>query len=192
MRERRSFQIGVELRAAGEGKMPMIAGHAAVFNKPSEDLGWFREKIAPGAFAESIGKDDVRALFNHDPMYVLGRNTAWTLRMNEDSQGLAVEIDPPDTQWARDLITSIERGDISQMSFGFDTLDDEWAMENGENMRTLKRVKLYDVSPVTYPAYPQTDVNTRSLDAIWAEGKARLEVRPSGIALLRHRLEFEA
>jgi HK97 family phage prohead protease len=148
-----------------------------------------------GAFKDSIGADDVRALFNHDPMYVLGRNTARTLRMTEDVQGLAVEIDPPNTQWARDLITSINRGDISAMSFGFDTIDDEWAMESGENMRTLRRVKLYDVSPVTFPAYPQTDINTRSLDSIWAEGKARLAfdaVRPSGIALLSHRLELEA
>ena len=194
-RERRAFPI-FELRASAgsDGKMPMIVGHAAVFNKPSENLGYFREKIMPGAFKDSIGTDDVRALFNHDPMYVLGRNTARTLRMTEDAQGLAVEIDPPDTQWARDLITSIGRGDISAMSFGFDTLDDEWAMERGENMRTLKRVKLYDVSPVTFPAYPQTDVDTRSFDSIWADGKARLaigEVRLSGVALLRCRLELE-
>jgi HK97 family phage prohead protease len=192
--ERRAGRI-LELRAA-PGAMPKITGYPAVFNSLSENLGHFRERVAPGAFKASIRADDIRALFNHDPMRVLGRNKAGTLTLREDAHGLAAEIDPPDIEWARDLVTSIERGDITGMSFGFDTLDDDWAVENGETVRTLRRVKLHDVSPVTFPAYPGTDVNVRSLESIAAEGRRRLGraaiSRPSGIALLRHRLEFEA
>lgn len=144
----------------------MIAGHAAVFNQLSEDLGGFREQIAPGAFADAIQKDDIRALFNHNPDFILGRNLSGTLRMREDARGLAIEIDPPDTQIARDLIVSMERGDITQMSFGFSVRPNgqNWAKDdNGQVVRTLTKVRLFDVSPVVYPAYPQTDVAVRSL-----------------------------
>ena len=172
--ERRTFamvELRVEERADGEGDDAprRIVGHAAVFDSLSEDLGGFREKVAPGAFAASIASDDIRALFNHNPDHVLGRNgEAGTLRLAEDDKGLAIAIDTPDTQVARDLVTSIERGDISQMSFGFRTIGDEWQMVDGENVRTLQAVKLFDVSPVTFPAYLQTDVAARSLD-VWKE-----------------------
>lgn len=162
--ERRSFtldEIRVEKREDGSAK---IVGHAAVFNQLSEDLGGFREQIAPGAFADALA-DDVRALFNHNPDYVLGRNLSKTLRMVEDSRGLAIEIDPPDTQVARDLMVSMARGDITQMSFGFSVRPNgqNWAKDDeGRVIRTLTNVRLFDVSPVTYPAYPQTDVAVRS------------------------------
>lgn len=186
--ERRSFmasdlrlkkRVGdsVDDAPGGESKMPVITGHAAVFNKKSEQLGsWmpFREKVAPGAFKDTIDQDDIRALWNHNPDHVLGRNKAGTLRLKEDDQGLAVEIDPPEAQWARDLCASIERGDVSQMSFGFGCLTDSWGLEDGEDTRTLGKVKLYDVSPVTFPAYPGTDVSSRSLDDIAAEGRRRM------------------
>ncbi len=156
----------VELRADGDSRK--LTGHAAVFNKWSEDLGYFREKIDPAAFDKSLKADDVRALFNHDPNYVLGRNKAGTLELSTDNKGLKVEIDPPDTQWARDLAVSIGRGDISQMSFGFRTITDEWTHFNDSNKpsdRVLLEARLFDVSPVTYPAYPQTDVKVRSIIA---------------------------
>lgn len=159
-------------------KPKMMMGHAAVFNKLSVDLWGFREKIAPGAFADAIKEDDVRALFNHDPNFVLGRNKAGTLRLSEDDVGLAIEIDPPDTQAARDLIVSIERGDITQMSFGFQLVTDEWDYTDRQNpVRTLKKVKLYDVSPVTYPAYEDTDVELNSLKekmAAWERQSSQL------------------
>lgn len=162
--ERRNLEI--ELRLINEeGKKPKIRGYAAVFNKLSEDLGGFREKIDPGTFKDSIGRDDIRALFNHDANYVLGRNKAGTLTLTEDEKGLSIEIDPPDTQYARDLQESIKRGDISQMSFGFVTLKDSWEYDRKKPerdvVRTLQEVRLFDVSPVTYPAYPQTSVKVR-------------------------------
>ena len=157
-------ELKVETRADGK---KMIRGHAAVFNQLSEDLGGFREQLAPGAFSEAIEKDDVRALFNHDPNFVLGRNLSGTLTLKEDSRGLAIEIDPPDSDVVRDLVLKpIERGDITQMSFGFTVRPNgqDWAKDDaGQVVRTLKRVRLFDVSPVTYPAYPQTDVAVREM-----------------------------
>lgn len=143
-----------------------IEGHAAVFDSWSETLGGifpFKEKVRKGAFAESIGKDDIRALFNHDPNYVLGRNRAGTLELVEDDVGLRVRITPPDTSWARDITTSIRRGDISQMSIGFVVEDDEWSSKDGIDTRELKKVRLFDVSPVTFPAYTTTDVGVRAM-----------------------------
>lgn len=143
-----------------------IEGHAAVFDSWSETLGGifpFKEKVRKGAFAESIGKDDIRALFNHDPNYVLGRNRAGTLELVEDEVGLRVRINPPDTSWARDITTSIRRGDISQMSIGFVVEEDEWSSLDGIDTRELKKVQLFDVSPVTFPAYTATDVGVRAM-----------------------------
>lgn len=143
-----------------------IEGHAAVFDSWSETLGGifpFKEKVRKGAFAESIGRDDIRALFNHDPNYVLGRNRAGTLELVEDDVGLRVRITPPDTIWARDITTSIRRGDISQMSIGFVVEDDEWSSKDGIDTRELKKVRLFDVSPVTFPAYTATDIGVRAM-----------------------------
>ncbi len=164
--EHRAFPMtGVEIRAS-DGEPPKIVGHAAVFNSLSEDLGFFREKIAPGAFAKTIQEADVRALWNHDPNFVLGRTKSGTLKLAEDEKGLAVEIIPPDTQWARDLMETMRRGDVDQMSFGFQVVKEEWEGDVNNPIRVLKEVKLFDVSPVTFPAYPATDVQVRSLLSI--------------------------
>jgi len=168
--ERRTYAVPEFRVDQGDDMPPKISGHAAVFDQLSEDLGGFRERIAAGAFANTLQNADVRALFNHDPNFVLGRNKAGTLRLKEDITGLAIEIDPPDTQVARDLMISMQRGDISQMSFGFRTKNDKWDKVDGKWVRTLLDVELFDVSPVTYPAYTQTDVAVRSLNqAIAAE-----------------------
>jgi HK97 family phage prohead protease len=178
--ERRNFELA-EFRLVENDKKAKIEGHAAMFEKLSESMFGFREKIAPGAFAQSIKKDDIRALFNHDANYVLGRNKAKTLSLKEDDLGLAIEIDPPDTQWARDLQESIKRGDISQMSFGFVVEEDEWEHFKGkESIRTLKKVQLFDVSPVTYPAYPQTSVAVRDYLNALKESEDKLD--ETGIA----------
>lgn len=170
--ERRYLPIG-ELRVMSE--TGVIEGHAAVFNELSQDLGGFREQIAPGAFAKTIKEADVRALWNHDPNYVLGRNKAGTLEMEEDEKGLKVKIHPPKATWADDLRESIKRGDVSQMSFGFRTIKDHWEERDGaEVIRTLLEVQLFDVSPVTFPAYLKTDVSARAISAAAAGDDMKL------------------
>lgn len=161
-----------EVRRDGDG-MPTLIGYAAVFNSRTE-LGWFDEEIAPGAFARSLADgDDVRALFNHDSARVIGRRNAETLRLVEDSIGLRVEIDLPDTTTARDLVASIDRGDIDGMSFGFRAREQEWIEREDENeLRRLIEVELIEVSPVTFPAYADTTIAQRSHDAMRQEANS--------------------
>lgn len=158
--ERRFFTL-TELRAETAAE-PVIVGYAAVFNTLSNEMWGFREKIAPGAFAESIAQDDIRAFWQHDTAQVLGRIKSGTLRLVEDDIGLQVRITPPDTQAGRDALVSIARGDVDAMSFGFRTLDEDWEEKaDGLIVRTLKKAKLYEVSPVTFPAYPATSAGVR-------------------------------
>ncbi len=181
----------VEIREADEGSAlsaGVMFGHAAVFDKFSEPMwGLLVEKIAPGAFQRAIDEDqDVRALINHDENLLLGRIKSGTLRLAEDDEGLAVEIDLPDTSFARDLKETIRRGDMDQMSFAFVPTHEEWeegAGPNGEDVRTLLDVDLYDVSPVTFPAYPDTDAALRK-HTEWrsANGNPDAEVEDRGPA----------
>ena len=155
-----------ELRVSDETNSEIV-GHAAVFDSWSETLGGlfpFKEIVRKGAFKDSIIKDDIRALFNHDPNYVLGRNKANTLELEEDEIGLRVRIIPPNTTWAKDLVESIRRGDISQMSIGFIVEEDTWGTKDGLDIREIKKVQLFDVSPVTFPAYQETDVGVRAME----------------------------
>lgn len=187
--ERRTFNVtGLSVMTREDNQKPQIVGHAAVFDTIGEG-GWFREKVAPGAFTNSIAKDDVRALFNHDPNYVLGRNTAGTLRLREDEKGLYIEIDPPDTQFSRDLQVSIARGDISQMSFGFEILNEERIKGAGKDLDLfiLREVKLWDVSPVTFPFYQATDVSVHSRMQ-WSFEQRRVAVPAGKRVKLRRRL----
>jgi hypothetical protein len=167
-----------ELRVGGEKEAKTLTGYAAVFNSLSGNLGGFREKITPGAFKRSLGAGaDVRALLNHDPNYVLGRTSAGTLQLEEDMRGLRVNIMPPETQWARDLVESISRGDINQMSFGFRVQQDSWEKYEDENIRTLIDVDLVDVSPVTFPAYGETHIASRSLMGMDVECVEKVLIR---------------
>ena len=168
--ERRAMTLK-ELRIVDDDeKGNTIEGYAAVFDSWSEELGGnmpFREKVVKGAFTESIQKSDIRALVNHDPSLILGRNTAGTLELAEDEKGLFVRIKPPGTQVGKDIVTSLSRGDISQMSIGFTVELDKWSYEDEVDVRELLKVKLFDVSIVTYPAYTQTEVSVRSLESVY-------------------------
>lgn len=168
--ERRSYKV--ELRADSKNGMPTMIGRAACFNTLStvmktDDGMFFQEKIIPGAFAECMN-DDVRALFNHDPNLILARTTSKTLRIAETEGGLDFELDPPDTTYARNLQVSMSRGDIDQCSFGFAVAagGDKWFRDDVSGMiiREIRKIaKLFDVSPVTYPAYVNTNCATRSV-----------------------------
>lgn len=175
-----------ELRVDQEGS---IEGYAAVFNQLSEVMWGFREKIRPGAFTKTIKEADIRALFNHDPNYVLGRNKAATLDLSEDDHGLHFRVKPPETQWATDLRETVKRGDVDQASFAFQAIRDEWTQEEGEKLaeRELIECKLFDVSPVTYPAYPQTSVSARSLAEMFISQMAKVG-DPETINYLRDQL----
>lgn len=166
--EERRLQTGLEVRAGLEDAAPpMLRGYAAVFGEETVIGDMFREVLEPGAFDDALG-DDVRALVNHDPSLVLGRTRAGTLRLSVDARGLAYEVDLPRTSYADDLRESVSRGDVSQSSFGFRVVDDTWerATRAGElPLRRVRKVELFDVSPVTYPAYASTSVSTRAQDA---------------------------
>lgn len=154
--------LQVEMRDA-EGP-PKITGYAARFNVKSEDLGGFREVIAPGAFADSIKRDEVVALWNHDASKPIARTGNGTLKLEEDDKGLRMEATPDDTSWAQDALKSVKAGTVYRTSFGFRLTDrekdQEWS-EDGKT-RTLKRVSVFDVSPVTFPAYRQTRIGVRA------------------------------
>lgn len=172
-----------------ENEPTKIIGYAARFNELSEEMWGMREKIAPGAFKEAIGKSDVRALWNHDPNYVLGRTKNGTLQIREDEQGLFYEVTPPDAQWARDLVESIKRGDVDQSSFAFTVEAQEWDERSDPITRTIVKVReLFDVSPVTYPAYPTATSGVRSLKDVAEE--RRKEMTPKNPEMLREKLNL--
>ena len=194
--ERRTI-ILKELRVVEElptsNTEPVIEGYASVFDSWSEELGGefpFRERVVKGAFEESIQRDDIRALFNHDPNYVLGRNTSNTLSLEEDEKGLRVRITPPQTQWAKDLLVSIKRGDITQMSFGFTVILDRWSYEDNIDIRELLKVKLYDVSPVTFPAYSQTECGIRTIFERHKEAQKSKDKNKRNLEIKKQKLKF--
>lgn len=180
--EFRNFDTKLEARDATTGR-PRLTGYAAKFNTLSRPIGSlrFREKINPIAFDETLAsRPDVRFTLNHDPNKVMGRTKAGTLKLSTDRVGLRFDLDVPDTDPGRDLVVSVKRGDISDCSFSFRTLDDAWSQdENGNPIRTLKKVSLHDgdVSAVAYPAYPNTEINARSLEAIEMRGRELLGIR---------------
>jgi hypothetical protein len=161
--EQRNFDADFEIRQQGEGMT--FVGYAARFNSPSEDLGGFVETIEPGAFRSSLkSRNDVKLLVNHDTGRVLASSRAKTLRLMEDEKGLRVEADLPNTTDGRDMAELLRRGDLSKMSFGFSVKRDAWNTEMTQ--RTLKSVRLFEVSIVSFPAYQETEASVRALDKL--------------------------
>jgi len=197
--ERRFLTRRLEIRANGDEPRRII-GYGAVFEQLSEDLGGFREMIKPGAFTETIGKDDIRSLWNHNTLYVLGRTASGTLVVVEDDIGLRYEVIPPDSQYAQDFFQSVDRGDVDQSSFGFRAIEESWINPTDEEplpIRVLRRVKLYDVGPVTFPAYPTTSAEARAkvdeindLASRATDQVANAQGAAGRLALMRRRLEL--
>jgi hypothetical protein len=163
------FLPATEVRVipAADNQPAKLAGYAAVFNSPSEDLGGFREIIQPGSFRDHLTSgEDVRALMSHDADKLLGRTSSGTLVLSEDTHGLSFTNTLPDTSYARDLMALAARGDIRGMSFGFRVAKggDSWAKDStGKAVRTLTAVKLGEISYVASPAYPATAFSQRDL-----------------------------
>lgn len=161
--------VGVETRANGS---KAIVGYGSVFYNAADPGTEFElwkgavERVAPTAFDEALRrKDDARGLFNHDSNMLLGRVGAGTMRLSVDSKGLRYEIDSPDTQVGRDVVASIERGDLAGSSFAFVVDKVSWEARDGLEIRTIESVTLYDVGPVTYPSYAATTTGLRSAAA---------------------------
>ncbi len=163
--ERNSRQmraIASEFKTRADGDELRIEGYFAVFNSNYQLWPDATESVAPGAFSETLG-DDIRALIDHETMYVLGRNKAGTLELREDSHGLwgSILLNPND-QDAMNLYARVQRGDVNQCSFGFDILEEETEFrDDGSVHWTIKKVKLYEVSVCTFPAYSETSVSAR-------------------------------
>ena len=156
-----------ELRAGPTGEGMSFTGYAAVFNSDSEPLP-FIERIAPGAFRKSLkGRNTIKMYMNHDSSMLLASTRSKTLRLEEDSKGLLVNADLPDTTVGRDLSVLMQRGDVDSMSFGFSVPagGDKWS-DDGMT-RELRQVRLHEVSVVTgFPAYKATSASVRSLDML--------------------------
>jgi hypothetical protein len=151
-----------EVRSSDDGH---IKGYPIIFNTLSQDLGGFRERILPTAVQFD---DDLKADFNHNPDFILGRSAAGTLKVSADSKGVYMDAEPPDTTWARDLKVSINRGDIDQGSFSFRILPggQQISEENGQQVRTLSKILVRRVSVVSDPAYLGTSIQVRSADGL--------------------------
>ena len=174
--ERRAYAQGVELRKTETGS-PVLRGYAARFGSVYS-MGWFTEEVDKNAF-KSADLSDVRVLFNHDPSLLLGRTKSGTARVGVDKEGLWYEVDLPDTANGENVRAAVERGDLDQSSWGFmlrvdkDTNGDKWEKRDGKEHRILTDVELvFDASPVTFPANPDTTVAKRSLEAYEAEKPA--------------------
>ena len=176
--ERRYFKIrDLEFRADPDGvSNGTIAGYAVVFDSLSEDFGDFREIVRPGAFDRTLAEaSDVRAFWNHNTDLILGRETADTLSLAVDEVGLRFEITPPDSPNGQNAAEAVRRGDVSQMSFGFTVEQDQLStQEDGSTLRELLDVSLFEVSPVVFPAYPETSAEVRS-QQVDSELRSRIE-----------------
>jgi len=199
----RRFVTSAELRVVNDGLRTKIIGHAIVFNELSEPImGYFREQIAPEAVDRTLKEGiDLRAFIDHDPAKIMGRLSSKTLSVSKDQRGLRVEIDPPDTTYSRDTLESIRRGDLTGMSFAFRLMPDGFRLANGSDAelptRTVFDMRISEVSVVTFPAYPTTDVDVaqRSLEEFRKESKILQQVhshRYPPLSLRRRMLDIEA
>jgi HK97 family phage prohead protease len=190
----KSVPVMVEKRSDGRH---VIVGYGAVFYNPddpgTEYEAWkgIAERVARTAFDRALkDKDDVRGLFNHDPNFVLGRTTAGTMRLSVDKRGLRYEIDVADTQAGRDVVTSIGRGDLDGSSFSFNVDDQGWDESNAKRpVRVIKSVRLFDVGPVTFPAYEATTTGLRANSREEADVRKSLEEWRIGTLFARNELK---
>ncbi|WP_442797347.1 HK97 family phage prohead protease [Pantoea vagans] len=160
----KEFEIRTSEVSASDKK---LVGYAVRWNSLSEVIwGEFQEQFAPNAFTESLSAgNDVRALYEHDYTNLLGRTSSGTLQLSQDNTGLRFELTPPDTQLGRDVLTLVERGDLSGMSFGFRALKQEWDFQKTPSLRTITTAELIEITVTSMPAYPESavEVAQRSL-----------------------------
>ena len=181
--------IPAEIRADDDGIR--VSGYAAVFNQETDIGGAFREVIAPGAFKDAIGRDDVVFLINHEGL-PLARTRSGTLRLEEDEHGLRMEtvLDPDDPD-VKSVVSKMKRGDLDKMSFAFWPTVQEWDDSGDIPLRTIREVVLYDVSIVTTPAYDGTEIALRSLEQARKERRRKNFAAAALRILLRKHLDLK-
>lgn len=165
-RDRQLRSVATQFETRDEnGEAPHISGYFAVFNSDYEIGPGMTESVAPGAFSKTLG-GDIRALTNHDTTLVLGRNTAGTLELREDSHGLWADIAiNPNDRDAMNTYERVKRGDVDQCSFGFNIIDEETEFrDDGSVHWTIREVELFEVSVCTFPAYKETNISAREAD----------------------------
>lgn len=184
--EARGRWVRLPFEVREDGDEFRVQGYAAVFDQEADIAGLFRERIAPGAFREAIGRDDVLFNFNHDDATVMARTSSGTLKLAEDDRGLRIEAslatDDPDVQRIR---SKMRRGDLDKMSFAFFSDREEWDDTGETPVRTIRQASLHDVSVVTTPAYAGTEIGERML----AEARAAARRRNFRAAASRLRMK---
>jgi HK97 family phage prohead protease len=189
--ELRILPSEVELREA-EGGARTLSGYAVKWEQLSEKMGYFFrfcERFRKGAFMDSLRDDAQKAYWNHNTDMVLGSTKNKTLRLNEDDVGLHFEIDIPDTTWGEDAYKTIKRGDVDGVSFAFRMLGEEWDESDPDNVvRTVTKAKIAEVSPTPNPAYPQSEVQARSVEESYKAFKEAQSGKPGEIDGNRHYL----
>lgn len=170
-----------ELREATGDSPGGVRYYAVVYDSLSVDMGGWRERIAPGAFEDSLHEDDIRAMVNHDRAKVIARRSVDlgidTLQITDDERGVLFDIPTlPNTTAARDLVEDLKVRNITGASFGFFTVEDSWdwegTAEDGIYVRTVVKARMFEGSPVSFPAYPETVAEARSIATALAEARA--------------------
>ncbi|PEA33010.1 HK97 family phage prohead protease [Bacillus toyonensis] len=165
--KRELLSSNLEIREV-EGGLRTIVGYAVKWEMKSVTMGYwrrFKEQFKRGAFTDSLTQDDQLALWSHDYSQVLGRTKNGTLRLFEDEIGLRFELDLADTTLGDDTYKTIKRGDVDGVSFGFQMVKEEWDESDPDNIvRSVTKAKLVEISPVVFPAYPDSQVSARSHD----------------------------
>lgn len=198
--ERRFSNQNVRIESRADGKKGIVGRGIVYYDGTPEteyvlwDDQWGRavERIMPGAADKALARpDDIRGLFNHDPSQVLGRNKAGTMKLTSDAAGVNYDIEAGDTSVARDVMAHIERGDVSGSSFSFNIppAGQVWTSttdQSGRAMdtREITDLELYDLGPVTFPAYDKTTAGVRSAGDMQEARAARDEWRRAGVAAL--------
>lgn len=187
MKRSQTFFKMSEVRAVkGEDGKMSVSGYAAVFDSLSVPLWGFREKIAKGAFTNTINNKDnnIRALWNHNSDLVLGSTGNGTLTLSEDDKGLRFDLDIAPTSAGNDAFISIQRGDVDGVSFRFNPLKQEWDETDPANVvRTLVEVECDEISPTPFPAYEATSVNTRTAKDDYEDLKALRDASMQKVAI---------
>ena len=158
----RRFTPTSEIRLNEEEGKSTLEGLGVVYNSWSEDLGGFIEMVKPGAGLRSVSEDDIFATYNHNDDYVLGRKSAGTMTLDMSNEGIRYKVSLPETTFANDLKVSIGRKDVKGSSFRFIVTEDNWGTMDGKEYREIIDFKLFEMGPVTNPAYPQTTAGVRS------------------------------